>query len=182
MPIEPILPEAKKPVDLARQKIGPFVRLRRWLESHHMTLMAIKDTPHSIALGSAIGIFFGFTPLFSLKTLLSIGVAWLFKSNKLAAAIAVTLHDVLLPIMPAIYLWEYKFGMLAMYGHMPEKMGFRHVALKEYMKWTTFFTVGLPLLIGSLFLALPSAIAVYFLLRKLVVRARAGSAAQENHT
>src|SRR5438876_1216399 len=39
-----------------------------------MTLMAIADTPHSIALGSAIGIFFGFTPLYPLKTLLSIAV------------------------------------------------------------------------------------------------------------
>ncbi len=152
-----------------------FARLRNWLTSHHMTLMAIKDTPHSIALGSAIGIFFGFTPLFSLKTLLSIGVAWIFKSNKLAAAIAVTLHDVLLPVMPAIYLWEYKLGMWAIYGRFPARMGFRHVALKQYMQWTTFFTLGLPLLIGSLFLALPSAVAIYFLLRKLIDRARAGS-------
>jgi hypothetical protein len=32
-----------------------------------MTLMTIADTPHSIALGSAIGIFFGFTPLYPLK-------------------------------------------------------------------------------------------------------------------
>ena len=55
----------------------------------------MADTPHSIALGSAIGIFFGFTPLWSLKTLLSIGVAWVFRCNKLAAAIAVTLHDIL---------------------------------------------------------------------------------------
>ena len=58
-----------------------------------MTLMAINDTPHSIALGSAIGIFFGFTPLWSLKTLLSIATAWLFRCNKVAAAIAVTLHE-----------------------------------------------------------------------------------------
>ena len=68
-----------------------------------MTLMAIADTPHSVALGSAIGIFFGFTPLWSLKTLLSIATAWLFRCNKIAAAIAVTLHDIILPFMPAIY-------------------------------------------------------------------------------
>src|SRR4051794_10450293 len=156
------------------EKPGPLRRLRRWMLAHHVTLMGIKDTPHSIALGTAIGIFFGFTPLFGFKTLLSIAVAWLFKSNKLAAAIAVTLHDILLPLMPAIYLWEYKFGMFALHGHMPEKMGFRHVALKEYMQWTAFLTVGLPMLIGSLFLALPCALVVYFLLRKLIMRARAG--------
>src|SRR5690348_18036411 len=35
---------------------GPLVRLKRWLAAHHVTLMTIADTPHSIALGSAIGI------------------------------------------------------------------------------------------------------------------------------
>jgi uncharacterized protein len=50
--------------------------LKQWLSKHHMTLMTIADTPHSIAFGSAIGIFFGFTPLYPLKTLLSIAVAW----------------------------------------------------------------------------------------------------------
>lgn len=150
----------------------PYVRLKRWLAAHHMKLMTIKDTPHSIALGSAIGIFFGFTPLLSMKTLLSIGVAWLFKSNKIAAVLSVTLHDVILPLMPAIYLWEYKIGMLVLHGRMPQRAGFRHVPLREYMQWTTFFTVGQPLLVGSLFLALPCAVVVYFLVRPLVSRAQ----------
>lgn len=160
----------------------PFQRLKRWLAAHHMTLMAIKDTPHSIALGSAIGIFFGFTPLMSMKTLLSIGVAWLFRSNKIAAAISVTLHDVMLPLMPAIYLWEYKMGMWALHGRVPLRPGFRHVALREYMQWTTFFTVGQPLLVGSLFLALPSAVIVYFLLRGIVARTQSSQKLEGENT
>ena len=88
----------------------PLAQLKRWLVAHHMTLMTIADTPHSIALGSAIGIFFGFTPLYPLKTLLSIAVAWVFRCNKIAAAIAVTLHDVVIWAMPAIYVAEYQFG------------------------------------------------------------------------
>src|SRR5262245_49491352 len=74
----------------------PLAQLKRWLVAHHMTLMTIADTPHSIALGSAIGIFFGFTPLYPFKTLLSIAVAWVLRCNKIAAAIAVTLHDVII--------------------------------------------------------------------------------------
>jgi len=84
--------------------------MKRWLVAHHMTLMTIADSPHSIALGSAIGIFFGFTPLYPLKTLLSIAVAWVCRCNKIAAAIAVTLHDVLIWAMPAIYVAEYHLG------------------------------------------------------------------------
>ena len=152
---------------------GWWTRLTRWLATHHLTLMTLPDTPHSIALGSAIGMFFGFTPLFGLKTLLSIVGAWLCKGNKIAAFISVTLHDIILPFWPAIFLWEYRMGMLVLYGRVPERPGFRHVALSDYMEWTTFLTVGRPLLVGSLFLALPAAIVVYFGLRGVLIRAHA---------
>ncbi|HEV2840893.1 MAG TPA: DUF2062 domain-containing protein [Chthoniobacterales bacterium] len=151
---------------------NPWQRLKGWLQAHHLTLMTLPDTPHGIALGSAIGMFFGFTPLFGLKTLLSFGGAWLCKGNKTAAVITVTLHDVLLPFVPAIFLWQYKLGMLALSGHIPQRQGFRRVPLHDYMEWTTFFTVGRPILIGSLFFALPAAVVVYFGLRGVLIRAR----------
>src|SRR5438477_9934884 len=91
---------------------GPLVRLKRWLADHHMTLMTMADTPHSIALGSAIGLFFGFTLPWSLKTLLYIAVAWVCRCNKIDAVIAVQLHDVLIFVMPAIYFADYKDGCL----------------------------------------------------------------------
>ena len=149
-----------------------FAKFKKWFSSIHIQVVAIEDTPHSIAMGLAIGIFFGFTPLWSLKTLLSIAVAWLFKSNKIAAAISVQLHDLILPFMPAIYWWEYKFGYWALQGHFPHRIRLRNMSMRDYMNWTTFFTVGQPLLIGSLFLALPSAIVVYLVCNALVKRAR----------
>jgi uncharacterized protein (DUF2062 family) len=151
---------------------GLWQWLKRWLQAHHLTLMTLPDTPHSIALGSAIGMFFGFTPLFGMKTLLSIVGAWLFKGNKIAAVITVTLHDLLLPVVPAMFFWQYKMGMWVLHGRMPQRPGFRHVPLRDYMEWTTFLTVGRPLLVGSLFLALPAAIVVYFGLRGVLIRAR----------
>lgn len=151
---------------------GAGTRFRNWLGHLHFRLVTIEDTPHSIALGVAIGIFFGFTPLWSLKTLLSIAVAWLCKSNKIAAAISVQLHDLILPFMPAIYLWEYKFGFWAMYGHFPHGINFRALALGDYFKWAMFFTVGRPLLVGSLIVGLPSATIVYFICRGLVTTHR----------
>ncbi len=140
--------------------------------------MSIDDTAHSVAFGAAVGMFFGFTPLFGVKTLLSILVAWLFKSNKIAAAVTVTLHDLILPAAPVILLWEYRMGMWALHGVVPQRPKFRTIRLRDYMEWTTFFTVGQPMLIGSLFFALPSAIVVYFLIRGFLFRARAASANQ----
>lgn len=154
---------------------GPLARFKRWLAAHHMTLMTIADTPHSIALGSAIGIFFGFTPLWSLKTLLSIAVAWIFKCNKIAAAIAVTLHDIILPLMPAIYFWQYRIGMRALHGRPEHRRAFHHLSFHDFMTWPGFVRVGWPLLVGSLFLAIPSAIVTYLIMRMLVSRARGES-------
>ena len=152
---------------------NPWQRLKGWLQAHHLTLMTLPDTPHSIALGSAIGMFFGFTPLFGMKTLLSLALAWLLKGNKIAAFISVTLHDIILPFWPAIFLWEYRMGMWTLHRRVPQRPGFRHVALRDYMEWTTFFTVGQPLLVGSLFLALPAAVVVYFGLRAVLIRSHA---------
>jgi uncharacterized protein len=146
-------------------------RKKQWLADHHMTLVTIADTPHSIALGSAIGIFFGFTPLWSLKTLLSIAVAWICRCNKIAAAIAVTLHDVLIFAMPAIYFGEYKVGCWVLHRPTAHHIRF-HFGLHDYLNWAVFQRVIWPAAIGSLFLAIPSAVAVYLLMRMLISRAR----------
>jgi len=148
-------------------------RFKNWWSAHHEHLISIEDTPHSIALGVAIGIFFGFTPLWSLKTLLSIGVAWLFNCNKIAAAISVTLHDVILPFMPAIYWWEYKLGYWLLYGGPPQRIHFARIAMRVYLHWNIFVRVIWPALVGSIFLALPSAIVIYLLVHWTVKRTRA---------
>lgn len=149
-----------------------MARLKEWLSAHHMTLMTIADTPHSIAFGSAIGIFFGFTPLWSVKTLLSIVVAWICRCNKVAAAIAVTLHDVLIFVMPAIYFAEYKIGCWALNRPVPIHRVRFHFGLSYYLHWDLFLRVVWPAFVGSLFFALPSAIFTYCLMRLLVSRAR----------
>jgi uncharacterized protein (DUF2062 family) len=154
---------------------GLWRRLLNRLEAQGITLMSLPDTPHSIALGSAIGMFFGFSPLFGLKTILAFLITWIFKANKTAAVITVQLHDLLLPLVPALFFWQYKLGMWALYGRVPQREGFRRVPLRDYMEWTTFLTVGRPILIGSLFFAIPAAVVVYFGLRGVLIRSRARS-------
>jgi uncharacterized protein (DUF2062 family) len=169
-------PKAGSERDYESRLPKPLARMKAWLVAHHMTLMAIADTPHSIALGSAIGIFFGFTPLYPLKTLLSIAVAWVFRCNKIAAAIAVTLHDVLIWAMPAIYVAEYQFGCWMLNRPVAQRVHFRQFRLHDYVHWHVFSRViwptFWPAFIGSLFLAVPSAIIVYVLMRLLISRAR----------
>jgi uncharacterized protein (DUF2062 family) len=151
-----------------------LAQAKQWLVQHHMTLMAINDTPHSIALGSAIGIFFGFTPLYSLKTLLSIAFAWVCRCNKIAAAIAVTVHDVLIFAMPAIYFAEYKAGCWILQRPPPHRIRF-HFALHDYLHWHVFTRLIWPAFIGSLLLAVPSALVTYLVMRLLISQSRTDS-------
>ena len=174
---DPRLDEAKQSQTTSggEPRVSVWRRFNRWMRAHHMTLMTLPDTPHAIALGSAIGMFFGFTPLFTLKTLLAFLITWLCRANKTAAVITVTLHDVLLPFVPAMFFWQYKLGMWALYHRLPQRPGFRRVALSDFMEWTTFLTVGRPILVGSLFFAVPAALLVYFGLRGVLIRSRARS-------
>lgn len=172
-----MIPVVQEPAPTMRPRYGPrlpkvLVRIKQWLVKHHMTLMAIADTPHSIAFGSAIGIFFGFTPLYTLKTLLSIVLAWVCRCNKLAAVIAVTVHDILIFAMPAIYFAEYKIGCWILGRPVPYRTPFAHFGFSDYFHWHFFVRVVWPALVGSLFLGIPAAVITYFVMRMLVTQAR----------
>lgn len=145
------------------------MNLRVWLHEHSLKLLAIRDTPEAIAGGIAIGIFFGFTPLFGLKTLSAILVAWLTRCNILAAVIAGTLHDVVLPFMPVIYLGEYRLGYWLLNQEWPPVIGLK-LGPHAWRSWTTFVTVGKPMLLGSAFCGAPLAVLSFFIARRLVAR------------
>jgi len=140
-------------------------KLIDYLKGLAAKLVTLRDTPHAIAGGVAIGVFIGFTPLFGVKTLLSLGVAYLLRCNPIAAVIAVSLHDVAIPIWPVIRMeYDIGFWVLSNPHHFPPKMEMHHIHAGEMLRWTTFFKVGLPLLIGSLFFAAPAALLFYFVL------------------
>lgn len=135
-------------------------------------LFTLKDSPHAIAGGVAIGVFIGFTPLWGVKTLLSLGLAYAFRCNPIAAVIAVSLHDVLTPFAPIFMRWQYDLGfwMLSHPHHFPPKLGAMHIHPAEMIKWTTFFHVGFPLLLGSVLFSAPASALAYFLTLKVLQR------------
>ena len=146
------------------------MNVRRWLHEHSLKLLAIRDTPQAIAGGVAIGFFFGFTPLFGLKTASAILFSWLTRSNLLAAAIACTLHDLILPLMPFVFLWEYDLGFWILNHHFPPSAVKMALTLDTWRSWATFVTVGKPLLLGSAVCGAPLSIAIFFFTRRIVHR------------
>ncbi len=136
-----------------------------WLRTKSQQFLRLKDTPGSLARGVAVGMFFGFVPLVGLKTLLALGLTRFFRGNLLAAAITVTLHDVLLPIAPILLRWEYDLGFwLLSHPHiLPPHFRLQQHSVGSWLHWSTFLTVGRPLLVGSLVFALPAALLSYYL-------------------
>lgn len=151
-------PDAKPIYPMGVHKLAAYFQ-KLWKK-----LISLKDTPHAIAGGVAIGMFMGFTPLFGLKTLLSLGAAYALRCNPIAAVVAVSLHDVVTPLWPVLLRLEYDIGywILSNPHRLPPKLGMHHLRIAEMLEWTTFLNVGLPLLVGSLFLSAPSAVVFYF--------------------
>lgn len=145
-----------------------------WLREKARQLVSLRDTPHAIAMGVAVGMFFGISPLWGLKTLLALLVARLLQGNLVAAAIAASLHDVVLPVMPLLLRWEYDIGywLLSHPHELPPRLHLVHSRPSDWLRWSAFLTVGRPLLVGSFLLAIPIAIAAYYVTLSVVERRR----------
>jgi len=141
-------------MELLRDPIG-------WFKRTCKRLTTLKDSPHAIALGVAIGIFFGFLPLWGLKTLASLGCACLLRASPVAAVIVVNLRDLLLPLMPFLMVWEYQVGARIL-GLPPDATNhLKHLSFHELFQWTTFLNIGEPVFLGALLVAPPLALITY---------------------
>jgi len=147
--------------------------MKLWSEASRK-LFTIEDSPESIARGMAVGIFLGFTPLYGLKTLLALFLAVLLRGNKIAAVIGVNLHDVVFPLIPVVLGMEYELGfwLLSRPHHLPVSLDVIHLRPHEWLRWTTFFDVGMPILLGSLMMGIPFGCVSYFVTRSVFARAR----------
>jgi uncharacterized protein len=72
-------------------------RLKRWLEQ----LLHTHDTPRRTALAYALGVFFGFSPMLGLHTVLGVAAAFVFNLNRLAVVLGI--YSNLPWILPAYY-------------------------------------------------------------------------------
>ena len=148
-----------------------FTALKDFILKNLRRLKDIRDAPHAVAGGVAIGIFWGFTPLTGLKTLLSLALAWTLRVSRLSAVIAVSLHDILLPIWPVILRWEYQIGfwLLSNPHQWPPTLKVSHLHFHHMLNRGTFWILWETLL-GSLVIGLPIAFVSYFVFLRLLQR------------
>jgi uncharacterized protein (DUF2062 family) len=162
----PMTRRAKPDLEVSEVVAMPSLR-QQWNR-----LLSLEARPESVALGFAVGLFLGVTPLFGLKTLLALLLASLFRSSKTAAFLGVTVHDVLLPFIPVLLRAEYQLGYwcLSSPHHFAPKWHLGHVQLHAALSWSSIFTTTKPLLIGSIILGIPIAAVSYFAVRAMLSR------------
>lgn len=150
-----------------------------WTRRQWQRLLKLEAAPHAIAGGGAIGVIVGFSPLFSIKTLLALLLAWLCRSSKLAAVIVVTLHDLILPLEPFLLRWQYNLGYwLLSVPHQwpaPLKTTDFFLSWRELLQPQVLAGIIWPTLVGSLVMSIPlSALAYWFLYRLVQPTGRDG--------
>jgi len=145
--------------------------LRKWLRRWAARLKEIRAAPRAVAGGAAIGIFWAFTPLLGLKSLLSLLFAWIFRCSKLAAVLAVTFHDILTPIWPIILRWEYDFGfwILSHPHHFPKRLSMEEAHIKYWLHFSKLEVLW-PTFVGSLLFAVPCALISYWIVERSLDR------------
>lgn len=145
-------------------------------------LLMLEDTPERIALAFAIGVFFAFSPLLGLHTLLGLIVAFLFGLNRPAVLIGVFVNNPW-TLVPIYTIATYLGGML---------IGFPHTAPLPVLGWKQIWHESFwlqlagqwrllkPLVLGSAILAVPASVLSFLLARYLIVKGRAYQAREDN--
>jgi uncharacterized protein len=129
-------------------------------------LLHLNATPDQIAVGFSIGMFASFLPLNPSPEITAIVVAWLLKRNVIAAMAGAAASILYLPLLPFIWLAEYRLGKLI----LPVK---HSVTLDQARLWDVLqkgWDVYAAMLVGSIIIATPVTLLTYVVVKRLAAR------------
>ncbi|MBI5233576.1 MAG: DUF2062 domain-containing protein [Deltaproteobacteria bacterium] len=145
-------------------KKHPIEKLKRWYRLTYLKILRIDDPPEMIARGAAIGAFMGVLPTFGVGIILSIFGAFILRANKASAVLGTFIMN---PITTPLF-WSLSLATGGlMLGHGKAAAG------KNIFKEASY-----TFLAGNLVISAITAAAVYFIVKKLIIRHRIKKAAK----
>jgi len=146
-----------------------FSRSLRYMSKR---IVRISGSPHTIALGLAIGVCASFTPFFGFHIILAILVAWGFSANIAAAAIGTAFSNPL--TMPFIFGMTYALGRLLWNaGDVSEPVSFiEFFHMLEMYNFADIRQTFFQVLFGSLVLGSVFGLMTYFIALSATCRFR----------
>jgi uncharacterized protein (DUF2062 family) len=138
-----------------------IINIFRRLKINFLKIYYARGSVHEIALGAAIGAFWGVFPTFGLSTILSFLLYRVLRFNLLAALSAAFISNPL--TSPFLLMISYKVGTI-----------FIHTDIKfEYATlFQNFSLIGYVLFIGALIVSTITAFLIYFLVKYTIVKRR----------
>jgi uncharacterized protein len=142
-------------------------------------ILLLDDTAHSIALGTAIGMFIGMTPTVGIQMILVLCLAFatrpLFHFNKVAALLTVYISNPF-TVLP-IYWFNYSIGTYFVEATVTYEDFARTLEYEGFAQWWDtvvglFVRVGWPLILGSLLVGTVTSVPTYPLILWLVRKVR----------
>ncbi len=133
------------------------------------SILEIKDSPRSIAMSFAIGVFWGMSPLLGIHTIGAFFMAWLMRLNRFVAIVGVCITN------PWTFIPIYSFSlwvgarMIGMQKLLPDIdwVDITFMALMKDLK-----DLIIPFFVGTFAVGTVSAIASYFVVYAVVTRYR----------
>ncbi len=147
-----------------------YVSPQLWLRK----IVSLEDTPHSIALGTSIGVFVAMTPTVGIQMIVVLLIAALckpfFRFNRVAGLIAVYVSNPVTTL--PIYWFNYWIGTFFISGNVTRADLAEALQYDSFADWCRsvfrlLFEFGWPLVIGSVLVGLICAIPSYPLIKWL---------------
>jgi uncharacterized protein len=129
-------------------------------------LSHLDARPDQIAAGFSIGIYAGLLPLNPSPIIVATGVAWLLKRNVAAAVAAAVISILYIPLLPLIWLAEYRLGKLILPVRHP--LTLNHARLWDVLQKS--WDVYAAMLVGSIIIAIPVTLVTYWIVKRLAQR------------
>ena len=150
------------------------IPLKQRVRAAWQKLSRLDARPDQIAAGFSIGIFAGLLPLNPSPIIVATVVASLLKRNVTAAVAAAVMSILYIPLLPLIWLAEYRLGRLILPVRHP--LALDHARL--WNVWQSGWDVYAAMLLGSIIIAAPVMLVTYWIVKRLARRwARKASAA-----
>lgn len=155
-------------LEKARELFAPRKGWRRGIDYLGKRMQRLPDTPESIALGFACGVFTSFTPFFGFHFLVAAALAWLLRSNVFASAIGTFFGNPL--TFPFIVFVSLNLGGRIMGEGDQVDEGFIELGFVDQIihLLQNVHELMLPYFIGGFGPGLLCAVASFFLIRPIV--------------
>lgn len=144
------------------------IPLKQRIREIWQKLKHLNATPDQIAAGFCIGIFAGFLPLNPSPIIVATAVAWLMRRNVMAAVAGAVTSILYLPLLPLIWLAEYRLGKLILPVKHPLTLD--HARLWDVLQqgWDVYAAM----FVGTVILAVPVTLIAYLIVKRLAEKWR----------